>query len=223
MKNNLMAAAAGKLLAGLLILMLILFLPAGSLQYANGWLFLGILFIPMLIMGIVLKLKNPELLQKRLNAKETESEQQSVVRISGIMFLAGFITAGLNYRFGWFMLPRWAVIAAAVLFLLSYAMYAEVLRENAYLSRTIEVQENQKVVDTGLYGIVRHPMYSATVLMFLAVPLVLGSLIALPVFCIYPAVIVKRIRNEEEVLERGLAGYAEYKQKVKYRLIPYVY
>lgn len=212
-----------KFTAGLILIAALIFLPAGSLKFANGWLFIGLLFIPMLAVGVALAVKNPSLLEKRLNAKEKESEQKAVLAVSGLMFISGFVIAGLNYRFQWWMLPRWAVIAASVVFLLSYAMYAEVLRENTYLSRTVEVQENQKVIDTGLYGIVRHPMYSATVLMFLAVPLVLGSPISFLIFLIYPFMLVKRIRNEEEVLARELPGYTVYKQKVKYRMIPLIW
>lgn len=223
MKKELIINGLIKLISGLIILMLLIFLPAGTLRFLNGWLFIGLLFIPMLIMGIVLLIKNPALLEKRLNGKEKESEQKGVVALSGIMFLAGFVVAGLNYRFDWWTLPDWCVIAASVVFLLSYVMYAEVLRENTYLSRTIEVQENQKVIDTGLYGIVRHPMYSATILMFLAIPLILGSLIALFIFLAYPLAIALRISNEEEVLEKGLAGYSEYKKKVKYRIIPFIW
>lgn len=184
---------------------------------------MGVLFIPMLIMGIILMLKNPELLQKRLNAKESESEQKQVVAFSGIVFLLGFVTAGLQYRFQWYLLPDWIAIAFAVVFLVGYALYAEVLRENTYLSRTVEVQENQEVIDTGLYGIVRHPMYSATILMFLSIPLILGSWISFLIFLFYPVVIGKRIRNEEIVLKEGLQGYEEYQKKVKYRLIPFIW
>jgi len=212
-----------KLISGLIIIMLLIFLPAGSLDFFNGWLFIGLLFIPMLIMGIIMLIKNPSLLEKRLNGKEKESEQKGVVAFSGIMFIAGFVAAGLNYRFDWWILPDWCVIAAAVVFLLSYVMYAEVLRENTYLSRTVEVQENQKVIDIGLYGIVRHPMYSATIIMFLSIPLILGSLIAFLIFLAYPLLIVLRIGNEEEVLEKGLEGYPEYKKKVKYRIIPFIW
>ncbi|SHM33823.1 methyltransferase family protein [Ruminococcus flavefaciens] len=223
MKKELIINGFIKLISGFIILMLLIFLSAGTLRFLNGWLFIGLLFIPMLIMGIVLLIKNPALLEKRLNGKEKESKQKGVVALSGIMFLAGFVVAGLNYRFDWWTLPDWCVIAASVVFLLSYVMYAEVLRENTYLSRTIEVQEKQKVIDTGLYGIVRHPMYSETILMFLAIPLILGSLIALFIFLAYPLAIALRISNEEEVLEKGLAGYSEYKKKVKYRIIPFIW
>ena len=223
MEKGLIKGALLKYFSGLAIIMLLLFLPAGTFGYMNGWLFIGLLFIPMLIVGIVLMLKNPALLEKRLNAKESQSEQKTVLLISGIMFLAGFAGAGLCYRFGFLMLPKWAVLIAAVLFLGSYVMYAEVLRENEYLSRTVEVQQGQKVIDTGLYGVVRHPMYSATVLMFLSIPLVLGSVVSFLIFLIYPFTLVKRIRNEETVLESGLEGYSEYKQRIKYRLIPFIW
>lgn len=223
MNKELLSKALVRYLAGLVLVMLLIFLPAGTFKYPGGWLFIALLFIPMLIMGIVLLLKDPALLEKRLSSKETEKEQKGVVALSSAMFLAGFILAGLSFRFGWPGMPGWAVTAGAVIFLLGYAMYAEVLRENTYLSRTVEVQSGQKVIDTGLYGIVRHPMYTATILMFLAIPVILGSLIALAVFLIYPAVIVKRIGNEEEVLEKGLEGYTEYKKKVKYRLLPFIW
>lgn len=223
MEKGLITGALLKYFLGLAIIMLLLFLPAGTFGYMNGWLFIGLLFIPMLIVGIVLMLKNPALLEKRLNAKETQSEQKTVLLISGIMFLAGFAGAGLCYRFGFLILPKWAVLIAAVLFIGSYVMYAEVLRENEYLSRTVEVQQGQKVIDTGLYGVVRHPMYSATVLMFLSIPLVLGSVVSFIIFLIYPFTLVKRIKNEETVLENGLEGYSEYKQRVKYRLIPFIW
>jgi len=224
MKNNdLLTQAFTKLLAGEVLLAVLVFLPAGTLKFANGWLFMGALFIPMLLIGIVLYVKAPDLLEKRLESKETESEQKAVVAVSGAMFLGGFIMAGLTYRFGWISFPKWAVIIGAVLFLLSYAMYGEVLRENAYLSRVIEVQKGQKVIDTGLYGIVRHPMYSATVLMFLSIPIMLGSVISFVIFLIYPIIIAMRIKNEEKVLEGGLEGYTEYKKKVKSRLIPFIW
>jgi protein-S-isoprenylcysteine O-methyltransferase Ste14 len=223
MKSKLLTQALSKIIIGFVLLAALVFLPAGTLKYAGGWLFMGALFIPMTIMGIVLYAKAPDLLEKRLKSKETESEQKGVVALSGIMFLGGFIAAGLTYRFGWISFPKWAAVIGLVLFLLSYAMYAEVLRENAYLSRVIEVQKDQKVVDTGLYGIVRHPMYSATVLMFLSIPVILGSVIAFVIFLIYPVVIARRIKNEEEVLEGGLEGYTDYKKKVKYRLIPFIW
>ena len=209
--------------AGLVLVGLLLFLPAGTFRYPQGWLLMGILFIPMFAAGLIMMKVNPGLLEKRLNVKEKESEQKEVIVLSGIMFLAAFILAGLSFRFGWLMLPLPASIAAAAVFLAAYALYAEVLRENTYLSRTIEVQEDQKVIDTGLYGVVRHPMYMATVLLFLAMPLVLGSVISFVIMLAYLPIIAKRIRNEEEVLKNGLAGYEEYMQKVKWRLIPYIW
>ena len=202
---------------------LLMFLPAGTVRYWNAWLLLAILFLPMLVVGFVLMRKAPDLLRKRLNTKETESDQIAVIIGASVMFVSGFLLAGLDFRFGWLPLPRWVSIAAAVVFLIAYALYVEVLRENAYLSRTVEIQENQKVIDTGLYGIVRHPLYSVTLLLFLSIPLVLGSLISLVVFLFYPFLIVKRIRNEEQVLEAGLEGYTEYKTRVKYRIIPFVW
>ena len=209
-----------KFLSGLLLVGTLLFLPAGTWDYWQAWLLIGILFVPMFLAGLVLMKKNPELLRKRLNAKEEQAEQKTVIALSGLMFLAAFVLAGLNRRFGWCVLPAWASWAAAAVFLLAYALYAEVLRENAYLSRTIEVQEGQKVVDTGLYGIVRHPMYAVTLFLFLSMPLVLACPYSFAVMLVYIPIIVKRIRNEEDVLEEGLAGYAEYKQRVKYRLVP---
>ena len=223
MNQKLLIQAITKFLAGLVLISVLLFLPAGTLHYKNGWIFIGVLFIPMLIMGIVLITKNPELLQKRLNARESESDQKKVVAFSGIMFLLGFITAGLNYHFQWLMLSNWFVIVFSLVFLFGYGMYAEVLRENTYLSRTVEVQENQKIIDTGLYGIVRHPMYTATILMFLSVPLILGSPISFVIFLFYPVIIIMRIRNEEKILENGLPGYTEYQKKVKYRLLPFIW
>ena len=208
---------------GILLVMLLLFLPAGTLRYAGGWRFLFVLFVPMLIMGLVLLKKNPELLKKRLDAKEKQGTQKAVVLLSLLMFVGGFILAGLDFRFDWVQLPRFVSRIAAVIFLVGYAMYAEVMRENAYLSRTVKVQEGQKVVDTGLYGIVRHPMYTATILMFTMIPLILGSLAALPVFLLYPAIIVKRIGNEEQVLAKELQGYDAYLKKVKYRLFPKIW
>ena len=223
MRKNLAARAVSKYLAGLVMVALLLFVPAGSLAYTNGWLFISLLFIPMLVLGFVLLFKAPELLEKRLNAKEEQGEQQKVVGLSALLFLAGFVIAALDFRFGWSQLPGWLVLAASAVLLFSYGMYAEVMRENAYLSRTVEIQENQKVIDTGLYGIIRHPMYTSTILLFLSIPLVLGSGIAFLLFLAYPVLIAKRIRNEEQVLEEGLAGYREYKQKVKYRLIPFIW
>ena len=223
MTTKLFISAIAKFTAGVILVGTLIFLPAGTLAFPNGWLLMGILFVPMFCAGLVMMAKNPYLLSRRLDAKEKEAEQSLVVKLSGLMFLAGFILAGLDFRFGWLPLPGWVSTVGAVFFLLSYLMYAEVLRENTYLSRTIEVQEGQTVVDTGLYGIVRHPMYSATLVLFLSMPLVLGSLISFVVFLAYPAIIAKRIRNEEKVLEEGLQGYREYKQKVKYRLIPYIW
>ena len=223
MKPKFFIEAFSKFIAGIILVGLLIFVPAGSLSYINGWIFMGILFIPMLVAGIVMMIKNPLLLEKRLNAKEKQKEQNLVVKMSGLMFLAGFILAGLNYRFGWYTLPEPVVIIASVVFLAAYLLYAEVMRENTYLSRTIEVQENQKVIDTGLYGIVRHPMYSATLLLFLSIPLVLGSVYSFVIFLAYPFIIANRIKNEEEFLEKELYGYKEYKQKVKYRLIPFVW
>ena len=222
-KKKLFAQAISKYLLGVILVGTILFLPAWSFSYWNAWLFMGILFVPMFIAGIVMLGKNPELLQKRLDAKEKEAEQKSVVASSGLMFLASFIVAGLDWRFGWTNMPNWMVWAATGLFLLSYVLYAEVLRENTCLSRTIEVQENQKVIDTGLYGIVRHPMYMATIVLFLSMPLVLGSLYSLIIMLAYIPIIAKRIRNEEKVLEDSLPGYKEYKQKVKYKVIPFIW
>ena len=212
-----------KYFAGLILLGVFLFLPAGTLRWGSGWLFLALLFIPMLILGIVLYLRAPGLLEKRLNAKEKQTAQKGVQAWSGLMFMAGFILAGLDFRFQWTAVPAWLVLAASLVFLLSYGMYAEVMRENAYLSRTVEVQEGQKVIDTGLYGIVRHPMYTATIFLFLSIPLVLGSWAAFPVFLVYPALMVIRIQNEELVLLAGLPGYAEYRNKVRYRLIPFLW
>ena len=223
MTKELFFQAMVKFILGIFFVGLLLFLPAGSLGYWNGWLLMGILFIPMFLAGIVLMMKNPKLLQKRLGAKEKQAEQNMVVKLSGLMFLIGFIMAGFNFRFGWLILPKAVSIAAAVCFLLAYLFYAEVMRENTYLSRTVEIQENQTVIDNGLYGIVRHPMYSATLLLFLSMPLVLGSFQAFVIFLSYPFIIAKRIENEEEVLENGLQGYAEYKKRVKYRLIPFVW
>ena len=210
-----------KFLIGVIIIGALLFIPANSFKYWNAWLFMGLLFIPMFIAGIILMIKNPELLKKRLDAKEKETEQKQVIVFSGLMFLAGFIVAGLNYRYKWLLLPNIVIIISSLLFLFAYILYAEVLRENKYLARTIEVQENQKVIDTGLYGIVRHPMYAATILLFLTMPLILGSIYSFIIFLVYPLIISKRIKNEEKVLERDLKGYSEYKKKVRYKLIPF--
>ena len=223
MNIKLFLQAIIKYAIGVLIVGSLLFIPANTFEYWNGWLFMGLLFVPMFIAGIVLMIKNPELLKKRLNAKEKENEQKWVLAFSGLMFLSGFIVAGLNYRYSWIVLPNAVTIISLILFIVAYILYAEVLRENTYLSRTIEVQENQKVIDTGLYGIVRHPMYAVTILLFLTIPLILGSLISFLIFLIYPIIIAKRIKNEEAVLEKNLKGYAEYKKKVRYKIIPFVW
>ena len=223
MNTHLFLQSLTKFLLGVVILGLLIFLPAGSLHYWQGWLLMGILFVPMFIAGLVMMVKNPELLRKRLNAKEQEKEQKTVVALSGVLFIAAFVVAGLNWRFQWYVLPNWAVWVAAGLFLACYLLYAEVLRENTYLARTIEVQENQKVIDTGLYGIVRHPMYMATTGLFLMMPLVLASPISFGIMLLYIPLIAKRIRNEEAVLEQGLEGYSEYKQRVKYRILPFIW
>lgn len=220
---KLLFRALVKYLLGLLLVGALLFLPAGTLCYANGWLFLGLLFLPMLALGAVLFCKAPALLEKRISAKETERAQKGVVALSGILFLAGFLVAGLDFRYGWSNVPLWVVIVASAVLLISYALYAEVMRENAFLSRTVEVQNNQTVVDTGLYGVVRHPMYAVTLWLFLSIPLVLGSWWSLLCFLPYIAVIAVRICNEEKVLEAGLAGYTEYKKRVKYRLFPFIW
>lgn len=223
MTLKLFVGAVGKFLLGAVLVGILIFLPAGSFYFFNGWLLMAVLFIPMFLAGIVMMIKNPGLLKKRLDAKEKEKEQQAVIKLSGVMFLLGFVIAGLGHRFHWFSLPRAAVIISAAVFLTAYILYAEVLRENAYLSRTVEVQEGQKVISDGLYGIVRHPMYSATLLLFLSMPLVLGSVFSFIIFLAYPFIIAKRIKNEEEILERELEGYREYKEKVKYRLIPFIW
>ena len=212
-----------KYIFGVLIIGALLFIPANSFEYWNGWLFMGLLFVPMFIAGIILMIKNPELLRKRLNSREKENEQKCVLFFSGLMFLSSFIIAGLNYRYKWIEIPNIVVFISSIIFIIAYVLYAEVLRENTYLSRTIEVQDNQKVIDTGLYGIVRHPMYAVTILLFLTMPLVLGSIISFIIFLIYPFIIGKRIKNEEEVLEKDLKGYSEYKKKVKYKIIPFIW
>lgn len=212
-----------KFLLGVVIVGVLIFLPAGSFDYINGRILMGVLFIPMFIAGIVMMIKNPSLLRKRLDAREKEKDQSAVVKLSGLMFIAGFVISGLGYRFGWLMLPVGFVIAGTALFLVCYALYAEVLRENAYLSRTIEVQEGQTVVDSGLYGIVRHPMYCVTLFLFLSIPLILGSLYAFIIFLSYPFIIAKRLWGEEALLEKELKGYREYKNKVKWRLIPFIW
>ncbi len=223
MSIKLFFSAILKFLLGVLLVGVLIFLPAGTLNYFNGWLLMGILFIPMFMAGIVMMIKSPNLLKSRLNAKEKLKEQNLVIKLSGLMFLVGFILAGLGVRFNWYVLPKGVSIGGAVVFLLAYVLYAEVLRENAYLSRTIKVEEGQKVVDTGLYAIVRHPMYSITLLLFISMPIVLGSLYSLIVFLAYPFIIAKRIKSEEEFLEKELDGYVEYKKKVKYRLIPFIW
>jgi protein-S-isoprenylcysteine O-methyltransferase Ste14 len=220
---KLFCRALVKFIVGLVAVGALLFLPAGTFRYPNGWLFIGLLFIPMLFLGAVLLFKAPALLEKRLNVKETEKTQKGVVAASGLLFVMGFLVAGLDFRFGWSHVPSWVVIVASVILLVSYALYAEVMRENAYLSRTVEVREGQRVVDTGLYGIVRHPMYAVTVWLFLSIPVVLGSWWSLLCFLPYVAVIVIRIRNEEKVLVNGLAGYTDYQKRVKYRLLPFVW
>lgn len=223
MDTKLISQAIGKYLSGLLIVGLLLFLPAGTFAFWQAWLLIGILFIPMLIAGLIMMMKSPGLLRKRLDAREEESEQKAVIALSGLVFLAAFVVAGLNFRFKWIVLPHWVSWAAAAVFLLAYALYAEVLRENVWLSRTVEVQENQKVIDTGLYGVVRHPMYMSTLLLFLSMPLVLGSVLSFAIMLAYIPIIAKRIRNEEKVLESGLEGYAEYKRRVRYKVIPLVW
>lgn len=220
---KLLTEALMKFIFGLLVVGLLIFLSAGTLNYPYGWLFLGLLFIPMLIAGFVMLFRSPAFLKKRLDAKEKQTTQKGVVAFSGLMFIAGFVVAGLDFRFGWSNVPTWVIMTASLLFLIAYALYAEVMRENAYLSRTIKVEEGQAVVDTGMYGIVRHPMYAVTILLFLMIPIVLGSWYALIAFLFYPAIIVVRLKNEETLLTRELPGYAEYKQKVKYRIIPFIW
>lgn len=223
MNIKLFARAITKFLAGVLLVGVLLFLSAGTFAYRQAWLLMGILFVPMFAAGLVMMKANPELLEKRLNTKEEQGEQKTVILLSGLMFLAAFAVAGLNYRFGWIILPAWVSYAAVIVFLFAYLLYAEVPRENAYLSRTVEVQKNQKVVDTGLYGIVRHPLYMTTILLFLSMPLVLGSVISFFIMLAYLPIIAKRIRNEETVLKEGLAGYAEYVQRVRFKVIPFVW
>ena len=220
---KLLFQAIFKFVAGVLMTMLLLFLPAGTFNYWNAWLLMGLLFIPMLIAGIILWIKNPDLLRKRLDVKEKEGEQRKVIGMLAIIFIIGFILAGLDFRYRWSNMPIEVIAVAFLIFVISYILYAEVLRENTYLSRTIEVQEDQKVIDTGLYGIVRHPMYFATTILFLSFPVALGSWFSFAIFCLFPFILVKRIRNEEKVLENGLEGYKEYKQKVKYRMLPFVW
>ena len=223
MKNNLLLQSLKKFIGGFVIIGVLLFLPAGTLNYWNAWLFVTVLFIPMLFLGIVMLFRSPELLAKRLDAKEKVDEQKWVVTLSGIMFLAAFVVAGFNYRYTWHLLPNYLVWIGTLVFFLSYLMYAEVMRENAFLSRTIEIQENQKVVDTGLYGIVRHPMYSATLFMFLSIPIILGSILSFVIMLSYIPIIAIRMKSEEEILEEGLEGYKEYKQKVRYKVIPFIW
>ena len=220
---KLLINALTKFFCGLILVGLLIFLPAGTLHYPGGWLLIGLFFIPMLIAGFVMLFKSPAFLEKRLDAKEKQATQKGVLAFSGLMFIGGFVVAGLDFRFGWSRMPSAVVIAASILFLFAYALYAEVMRENAYLSRTIKVEAGQTVVDTGLYGIVRHPMYMATVLLFLMIPMVLGSWYALIVFAFYPAIIIVRLKDEEALLTRELAGYAAYRKKVKYRLIPFIW
>ena len=223
MNKKLLIQAIIKYLIGVLIIGALLFIPANSFEYWNAWLFMGLLFIPMFIAGIVLMKKNPELLKSRLNAKENESEQKQVIVLSGLMFLLGFILAGLNFRYKWIEISNIVVIISSIVFIIAYILYAEVLRENTFLSRTIEVKENQKVIDKGLYGIVRHPMYAITIIMFLTIPLILGSVISFLIFLLYPVIIAKRIKNEESVLEKDLEGYSDYKKKVKYKVVPFIW
>lgn len=223
MTRGLFCQAISKFILGAVVIGILIFLPAGTFHYWNAWLLIGILFVPMFFAGIAMMSRNPELLKKRLNAKEQQAEQNLVIKLSGLMFVTGFIIAGLNFRFEWVMIPDWISWIAAVVFLFSYVLYAEVLRENTYLSRTVEVQQGQRVIDTGLYGIVRHPMYSVTIVLFLSMPLVLGSIFSFVIFLVYPIIIAKRIENEEIVLEKGLEGYAEYKKAVKYKIIPFVW
>ena len=223
MNRTLFGQAIGKFLAGVVLMGLLLFLPAGTLSWRQGWLLMGILFVPMFVAGLVMMKKNPDLLKSRLNAREEQSEQRTVIALSGLMFLGAFIIAGLNYRFSWIVLPGWVSYAAAAVFLAGYVLYAEVLRENEWLSRTVEVQENQQVIDTGLYGVVRHPMYLSTLFLFLSMPLVLGSVISFGIMLLYIPIIAKRIHNEEQVLEEDLQGYTDYTKRVRYKVIPFIW
>lgn len=223
MNLKLFYEAVSKFVLGIILVGVLLFVPANTIKYWNGWLFMAIIFIPILIVGIILMIKSPNLLKSRLNSKEKETSQKSVVALSALMFLLGFIIAGLNYRFKLIQLPNIVVIIASIILIISYLVYVEVLRENAFLSRTIEIQKNQKLIDTGLYGIVRHPMYATTIFLFLSIPLVLGSLISFILFLLYPFIIIKRINNEEQFLEKELKGYKEYKKKVKYKMIPFIW
>lgn len=223
MNKSLFAKALTKFFLGVILVGVLVFLPAGTLDFVKGWIMMGVLFVPMFFAGLIMLKKSPSLLKSRLDAKEKQSDQQTVLKLSGLMFISGFVVAGLDYRFGWLEIPMAVSIAFAAVFLLGYIMYAEVLRENAYLSRTVKVQEGQKVISTGLYGVVRHPMYSATLILFLSIPLILGSVYAFLIFLLYPFIISKRIKGEEVFLEKELEGYAEYKQKVKFRLIPFIW
>lgn len=223
MNMKLFIQAITKVLLGIIIVSLLLFVPAGSLNYWNAWLFLGVLFIPMIIVGFILMFKNPELLKRRLDAKEEQKEQKLVILASALMFILGFVVAGLNYRYQWIILPNYLVIIATIIFIISYLLYAEVLRENEFLLRTIKVEKNQKLVDTGFYGVVRHPMYSITIVLFLSMPIILNSPISFIIFLVYPYIIIKRLNNEEKVLEKDLKGYKDYQKKVKYKLIPYIW
>ena len=223
MNYNLFSQALKKFIVGLIVVGALIFVPAGTFNYPNGLLFISLLFIPMFIVGIVLMIKNPDLLKRRLNAKENETEQKFVLLVSGLMFVSSFIIAGLNFRFKWSELPNEVVILASILFLLAYIMYGEVLRENTYLARTVEVEKNQKVIDTGLYGIVRHPMYTSTIFLFLTIPLILGSIYSFIICLIYPLILSIRIKNEEEILEKELNGYVNYKQKIKYKILPFIW
>lgn len=223
MTLKLFFSAIFKFILGVVLVGLLIFLPAGSFSYYNGWLLMIVLFVPMFFAGIIMMIKNPDLLKSRLNAKEKQKDQNLVVKLSGLMFIIGFIIAGLGYRFNWYTLPKTVVIIATVVFLLAYVLYAVVLKQNTYLSRTIEVSQNQKVVDTGLYSVVRHPMYSATLLLFLSMPLILGSVYSFIIFLVYPFIIIKRLNGEEKFLEKELEGYTEYKQKTKYKLIPFIW
>ena len=223
MTKKLFFEAITKFMLGVVLVGALIFVSAGTIDYTNGWIFMGILFVPMFIAGIVMMVKNPNLLKSRLDSKEKQKEQQLVIKLSGLMFVVGFILAGLDYRFNWIYIPSWVCYVSSGIFILAYVMYAEVLRENTFLARTIKVEDNQEVVDTGLYGIIRHPQYSASIILFLAMPLVLGSLISFFVFLLYPVIIIIRITNEEKLLDEQLKGYKEYKKKVKYRLIPFIW
>lgn len=223
MNKKLVFQALFKFLLGLLLVFLLIFIPAGTLKFTNGWILMGILFIPMFIFGIILIFKDKELLKSRLDAKEKEKKQSIIIKLSGLMFIAGFIVAGLDFRFEWFILPEWITYVFIIIFLLSYLMWGIVLKQNAYLSRTIKVTQNQKVIDSGLYSVIRHPMYTASLFLFLSMPLVLGSLISFFIFLVYPVIIIMRIIYEEKYLEKNLEGYIEYKKKVKYRLIPFIW